>query len=73
MATHSSILAWEIPLTEESGGLQPMGSQKVGHSTKASYKFFSNAHGIFTKLDSVLGHEISQVIKDDCNHTNYVF
>ena len=25
MATHSSILAWEIPWTEESGGLQPMG------------------------------------------------
>ena len=28
MATHSSILAWEIPGTEESGGLQSMGSQK---------------------------------------------
>ena len=28
MATHSSILAWEIPKTEESGGLQSMGSQK---------------------------------------------
>ena len=28
MATHSSILAWEIPWTEESGGLQSMGSQK---------------------------------------------
>ena len=28
MATHSSILAWRIPWTEESGGLQPMGSQK---------------------------------------------
>ena len=28
MATHSSILAWEIPWTEESGGLQPMGSGK---------------------------------------------
>ena len=28
MATHSSILAWEIPSTEEPGGLQPMGSQK---------------------------------------------
>ena len=26
MAAHSSILAWEIPLTEEPGGLQPMGS-----------------------------------------------
>ena len=29
MATHSSILAWEIPWTEESGGLQSMGSQRV--------------------------------------------
>ena len=31
MATHSSILAWEIPWTEEPGGLQSMGSQRVGH------------------------------------------
>ena len=28
MATHSSLLAWKIPWTEESGGLQSMGSQK---------------------------------------------
>ena len=33
MATHSSILAWEIPGTEEPGGLQFMGSQRVGHSS----------------------------------------
>ena len=32
MATHSSILAWEIPWTEEPGGLQPMGVIRVGHS-----------------------------------------
>ena len=31
MATHSSILAWEIPWTEEPGGLQPMGSQRARH------------------------------------------
>ena len=31
MATHSSILAWKIPWTEEPGGLQSMGSQLVGH------------------------------------------
>ena len=31
MATHSSILAWKIPRTEELGGLQSMGSQRVGH------------------------------------------
>ena len=32
MATHSSILTWRIPWTEESGGLQSMGSQRVGHN-----------------------------------------
>ena len=31
MATHSSILAWRIPWTEEPGGLQFMGLQRVGH------------------------------------------
>ena len=31
VATHSSILAWRIPWTEEPGGLQSMGSQRVGH------------------------------------------
>ena len=32
MATHSSILAWKIPWPEEPGGLQSMGSQRVGHN-----------------------------------------
>jgi len=31
MATHSSILAWKIPWTEDPGGLQSMGQQRVGH------------------------------------------
>ena len=31
MATHSSILAWKIPWTEEAGGLQSMGLHTVGH------------------------------------------
>ena len=31
MATHSSVLAWRIPWTEEPGGLESMGSQRVGH------------------------------------------
>ena len=31
METHSNILAWEIPRTEEPGGLQFMGSQRVRH------------------------------------------
>ena len=39
MASHSSILAWEIPWTEEPSGLQSMGSQTVGHndSTLSAY------------------------------------
>ena len=32
MATHSSIHAWEIPWTEEPGGLQSIGLQRVGHN-----------------------------------------
>ena len=32
MATHSNILAWRIPWTEEPGKLHPMGSQSVGHN-----------------------------------------
>ena len=32
MATHSSILAWKILWTQDPGGLQSMGSQRVGHN-----------------------------------------
>ena len=32
MVSHSSILVWIIPWTEEPGGLQSMGSQRVGHN-----------------------------------------
>ena len=32
MATHSSTVAWKIPWAEEPGGLQSMGSQRVGHN-----------------------------------------
>ena len=32
MATHSSILAWKIPWIEETGRLQSLGSQRVGHN-----------------------------------------
>ena len=39
MATHSSLLAWEIPWTEEPGELESMGSQKIRHdqATKNNY------------------------------------
>ena len=37
MATHSSILAWNIPWTEKPGRLQSMGSQRVGHFTSLHF------------------------------------
>ena len=39
MPTHSSILAWRIPWREEPGGLQTMGSQRVGHNWATSLHF----------------------------------
>ena len=36
MTTHSSILAWRIPWTEEPGGLQSLGWQRVGHNRMAN-------------------------------------
>ena len=38
MATHSSVLAWRIPWTEQPGGSQSIGSQKVGH-------YWARTHG----------------------------
>ena len=39
MATHSSSLAWRIPWTEEPGGLQSLGLQRVGHELATSFFF----------------------------------
>ena len=39
MAPHSSTLAWKIPWTEEPGGLQSMGSQRVGHNWASYFHF----------------------------------
>ena len=44
MATHSSVLAWRIPWTEEPGGLQSMGSQRVGHDSDSHFHFFTFVH-----------------------------
>ena len=42
MATHSSILAWRIPWMEEPGGLQSMGSQRIGHDWVTSLSLSSH-------------------------------
>ena len=40
MATHFCILAWRIPWTEEPGGLQSIGSQRVGHDLVTKHRVF---------------------------------
>ena len=47
MATHSSILAWEISWTEESGGLQSMGSQRVGRDLMTKQQQQRDLRGCF--------------------------
>ena len=44
MATHSSTLAWQVPWTEEPGGLQSMGSLGVGHDWTTSLSLFTFVH-----------------------------
>ena len=56
LATHSSILAWRIPWTEEAGGLQSMGSQRVAHdrATKHTDTEALNAFEEFLSLSLIL-------------------
>ena len=50
MTTRSSVLAWEIPRTEEAGELQSMGSRRVGHysehSTHTRVRTHTHTHGL---------------------------
>ena len=46
MAPHSSTLAWKTPCTEEPGGLQSMGSQRVWHNWATSLSLFTFMHSI---------------------------
>ena len=50
MATHSSILAWRIPWTEEPGGLQSTGLQRVGHDWATSLTSSNNHLGWFSLI-----------------------
>ena len=46
-ATHSSILAWEIPWTEEPGGLGSMGSKRLGHDLPTKQQFLIKVYTLF--------------------------
>ena len=53
MATHSSILAWRIPWTEEPGRLQPTGLQRVGHNrSNLARSILMNPSEQFVNIDS---------------------
>ena len=56
MAIHSSIVAWEIPWTEELGGLQSVGSQRVGHDlvTKQHHLLL---HGFMRQFINIQSYE----------------
>ena len=55
MATHSSIHAWKIPWTKEPGGLQSMGSQRVGHDWVTSL-----THSLKITANGDCSHEIKR-------------
>ena len=50
MATHSNILAWRIPGTEQPGGLPPLGSNRVGHDWSDAAAYGINMQQIRKKL-----------------------
>ena len=64
LATHSSILAWEISWTEEPGGLQSMGSQRVEHGLATKRQQLSPARGAlreFLSLSRLWGNTFYQI------------
>ena len=67
MATHSSILAWKIPWTEEPGRLQSMGSQRVGHDWETFFLFFS--YCLFRH--NAIAHLIEQMHVLSCSNPQF--
>ena len=62
MVTHSSILAWRIPCTEEPGGLWSIGSQKSRAQVKrfSTHTWLISIHSLPNSLPSSLPHNIEQ-------------
>ena len=68
MVTHSSILAWEIPWTEEPGGLQSMGLQRVGHDLVTKQQLF-----FITEKKKSLHGTCSGIIFNEVNIFKFLF
>ena len=60
MAPHSSTLAWKIPRTEEPGGLQSMGSRRVGHKVWTKEGDVFKAHAVETGTTNGM---ITEIVK----------
>ena len=60
MATHSSILAWKIPWTEEPGRLQSIGLQRFGHNRAQNTNTHKNQSGKAKRHDQVKISELSE-------------
>ena len=56
VASHSNILAWKIPWTEEPDGLQSMGSQRVGHDLAPKQQNIHSWQRLKLQLPYVLSH-----------------
>ena len=70
MATHSSTIAWKIPWTEEPGGLQSMGLQRVGHNWATSLSLsllFALTVGNTSEPTEGLVREFSDKIRYNAN------
>ena len=65
VATHSSILAWRIPWTEEPGGLQSMGSQRVGDNWATDISHFTQIH--FVAWQKLTHHCKASILKNNFN------
>ena len=61
MVTHSRILAWKTPWTEEPGGLQPMGSQRVKHD-RATEHACMHTHSLPRNNFEAYLHSINRVV-----------
>ena len=66
VATHSSILAWKIPWTEEPGRLQSMGSQRVRHDCATLLSLSSKTSNISAILDATVFLEDSEDLVVAC-------
>ena len=69
MATHSNILVWEIPWTEEPGGLQSMGSQRVGYSLMTKTTTTKEVH--FEVLGATSQSSSPEGILEHRNHVTF--